>query len=165
VEPVRVHYAGAYTGYGPVVAGPKGLSYFTLRARTDPGAQFLPGARDKMPKGLKRHLLAKAWPPLPAADLATIGGSEAKDLWGPQPDGIGAWMLRVAPNRAATAPARAGATHYLLVISGALIMNGERLPRFAAIFISGNDTPALCAAEEGMELLVLQFPVPQEERP
>lgn len=163
VEPVRVHYAGAHTGYGPVTAGPKGLSYFTLRARTDPGAQFLPGARDKMPKGPRRHLLARAWPPLPAADLAAGAGSEAMELWEPQPDGIGAWMLRVAPNRAASAPGRAGASRYLLVIGGALIMNGERLPRFAAIFISNNETPALCAAKEGVELLVLQFPGTQEE--
>ena len=163
VEPVRVHYAGAHTGYGPVVAGPKGLSYFTLRARTDPGAQFLPGARDKMPKGPKRHLLGRAWPPLPAADLAASAGSEAMELWEPQPDGIGAWMLRVAPNRAASVPGRAAASRYLLVIGGALIMNGERLPRFAAIFISNNETPALCAAKEGLELLVLQFPGTHEE--
>lgn len=163
VEPVRVHYAGAHTGYGPVIAGPKGLSYFTLRARTDPGAQFLPGARDKMPKGPKRHLLARPWPPLPAADLGANGGSEANELWESQSDGIGAWMLRVAPNRAASAPGLAAASRYLLVIGGALIMNGERLPRCAAIFIAHNETPELCAAQEGLELLVLQFPGTQEE--
>jgi hypothetical protein len=163
VEPVRVHYAGANTGYGPVIAGPKGLSYFTLRARSDPGAQFLPGARDRMPKGPKRHLLARAWPPLPAADLGANGGSEAMELWESQPDGIGAWVLRVAPNRAASVPSLASASRYLLVIGGALVMNGERLPRFAAIFISNHETPALCAAEEGLELLVLQFPVTHEE--
>lgn len=163
VEPVRVHYAGAHTGYGPVVAGPQGLSYFTLRARTDPGAQFLPGARDKMAKGPKRHLLGKAWPPSTAADLAANGGSEANELWESQSDGIGAWMLRVAPNRAASVPGLAAASRYLLVIGGALIMNGERLPCFAAIFIANNEIPALCAAQEGLELLVLQFPGTQEE--
>lgn len=163
VEPVRVHYAGAHTGYGPVVAGPKGLSYFTLRARTDPGAQFLPGARDKLGKGRKRHLLSRAWPPLPAADLAVSGGSEAMELWEPQPDGIGAWMLRVAPDSAASVPGLASASRYLLVIGGALIINGERLPRFAAIFISNNETLALRAAKEGLELLVLEFPGTQEE--
>src|SRR5678816_3651970 len=29
--PLMVHYAGAYSGYGPLVAGPEGLAYFTLR--------------------------------------------------------------------------------------------------------------------------------------
>lgn len=163
VEPVRVHYAGAHTGYGPVIAGPKGLSYFTLRARTDPGAQFLPGARDKLPRGPKRHLLARAWPPLTAADLTANSGFEATELWEPQPDGIGAWMLRVAPNRTASVPGRVAASRYLLVIGGALLMNGERLPRFAAAFISGKENPALCASNEGLELLVLAFPGTQEE--
>ena len=163
VEPVRVHYAGAHTGYGPVIAGPKGLSYFTLRAHTDPGAQFLPGARDKMAKGTKRHLLARAWPPLPVTSLAAHGGSEATSLWEPQPDGVGAWALRVAPNRAAIVPGHLAASRYLLVIGGALIMNGERLPRFATVFISSNETPTLCAANDGLELLALAFPGTQEE--
>src|SRR5688572_22188693 len=47
VEPVVVHYAGGHTGYGPISAGRDGLSYFTLRTRMDPGAHFLPGARDR----------------------------------------------------------------------------------------------------------------------
>ena len=31
LAPVVVHYAGAYTGYGPLLAGPEGIQYFTLR--------------------------------------------------------------------------------------------------------------------------------------
>src|SRR5262245_18405605 len=30
-----LHYADAYTPYGPIVAGEKGLAFFTLRARAD----------------------------------------------------------------------------------------------------------------------------------
>ena len=42
IGPYIVHYAGAYTGYGPIVAGPLGLDYLTLRSMHDPGAKFLP---------------------------------------------------------------------------------------------------------------------------
>src|ERR1700704_1597605 len=70
VEPVAVHYAGAHTGYGPITAGGEGLAYFTLRARMDSGAQFLPGARDKMQRVPKRHLLGKPVAPSDASDLA-----------------------------------------------------------------------------------------------
>lgn len=31
LAPVVVHCAGAYTDYGPRVAGPEGIQYFTLR--------------------------------------------------------------------------------------------------------------------------------------
>lgn len=156
VEPVRVHYAGAHTGYGPITAGPKGLAYFTLRARSDPGAQFLPGARDRMQKGPKRHLLAKAY--APATALIAPG---VENLWEPQPDGVGAWILRMEPNGAAVAPGRPDAMRYLLVICGVLVFNGERLPRFATAFT--DEAAPLQAGAEGVELLVLQFPISQEE--
>ena len=159
VEPVRVHYAGAHTGYGPISAGPNGLSYFTLRARTDPGAQFLPGARHKMQKGPKRHLLGRAYA---AGNPAAFTAPEVVDLWEPQSDAVGAWIVRVGPNGEAAAPGRQSATRFLLVIGGALLFNAERLPRFATAF---TDEPApLRAGGEGVELLVLQFPVSQEER-
>lgn len=32
ISPMTVHYAGAYTGYGPLLSGPEGLFYFTIRA-------------------------------------------------------------------------------------------------------------------------------------
>ena len=38
VAPVCIHYANAYTGYGPINAGDDGIYYFTLRAQSEPGA-------------------------------------------------------------------------------------------------------------------------------
>lgn len=158
VEPVRVHYAGAHTGYGPITAGSRGLSYFTLRARMDPGAQFLPGARHKMQKGQKRHLLGQAHTPSSVAGLVTAQ-TEQLELWEPQPDGIGAWALRAGRNATAAMPGSHGASRYLLIIGGVLVLNGERLPRFATAFVPPQENPMLRAGTEGMELLVLQFPI------
>lgn len=31
IRPITLHYAGAYTGYGPIKSGPGGLKYFTIR--------------------------------------------------------------------------------------------------------------------------------------
>ena len=55
--PLVVHYADHHTGYGPINAGPQGYSYFTLRAKSDPGAHYLhkPGYRDLLKPSLKRH--------------------------------------------------------------------------------------------------------------
>ena len=164
VVPVCVHYAGAHTGYGPITAGPKGLAYFTLRARSDPGAKFLPGARAEMKNKPKRHLLGAAVRPNDAEQLESLTDYERVGLWDPQPDGIGAWMVRVPPTSTAPSPARQGASAYLLVTGGALLLHGERLPRFATAFVGAEEAlPGLHAADEGLELLVLQFPITQEE--
>ena len=160
VAPVRVHYAGAHTGYGPISAGPNGLSYFTLRAKSDPGAKFLPGARAEMRNAPKRHLLGAAVRPNDAQALASLHDSEPVELWEPHPDGIGAWMVRVPPTATVPSPARQGASAYLLVTGGVLLLGGERLPRFATAFVGAEAAPpGLHAADEGLELLVLQFPI------
>ena len=52
--PLTVQYANGHTPYGPIVAGPEGVEYFTLRQRWDPGAKYLPANRDKMQKGNQR---------------------------------------------------------------------------------------------------------------
>jgi hypothetical protein len=159
VEPISVHYAGAHTGYGPISAGTDGLAYFTLRARMDSGAQFLPGARDKMQRGPKRHLLGEPVRPGEASGLAARRELEVVAVLEPQADGIASWMLRIPGGGTAAAPAHPGGGRFLLVIGGVLELNGERLPRLAAAFVSAEEPmPPLRAGNEGLEVLVLQFP-------
>ncbi|CAN0472257.1 unnamed protein product, partial [Phaeothamnion confervicola] len=57
VAPYAVHYAAPETGYGPITAGPEGISYLTLRAQGDTSAWYLhkPGSRERMRPGLKRE--------------------------------------------------------------------------------------------------------------
>ncbi|MGO8140917.1 hypothetical protein AB9F34_33105, partial [Rhizobium leguminosarum] len=41
VRLVTVHYADHNTGYGPLIASEQGLSYLTLRSKTDAGLVYL----------------------------------------------------------------------------------------------------------------------------
>jgi len=43
-----VHYADAYSAYGPIVAGKSGIWWFTLRNRWDPGARYMPAEREAL---------------------------------------------------------------------------------------------------------------------
>ncbi len=159
VEPVSVHYAGAHTGYGPITAGNHGLAYVTLRSRMDSSAHFLPGARDRMQRVPKRHLLGNPVRPLEASGLAARRVSEIVTILEPQDDGIAAWMLRLPGGRTASAPVHPGGGRFLLVIGGVLELSGERLPRLATAFVSAEEpAPQLRAGSEGLDLLVLQFP-------
>ena len=55
LAPVTVHYAGAYTGYGPLISGPEGVKYFTIRPVFDTGLIPASQAREKMIPGPKPH--------------------------------------------------------------------------------------------------------------
>jgi hypothetical protein len=158
VQPVSVHYAGAHTGYGPITSGSDGLSYFTLRARMDSGAQFLPEAREKMQRVPKRHLLGNPVRPSEATELAARDEAQVLTVLDPQPDGIAAWLLRIPAGRAAPAPDHRGGARFIVVIGGVLELNSERLSRFSTVFTSGQEAPQLRAGTEGLELLLLQFP-------
>jgi hypothetical protein len=159
VEPVGVHYAGAHTGYGPITAGSAGLAYFTLRARMDSGAQFLPGARDRMQRVPKRHLLGHAGRPSEASALAARREAEVVTVLAPQEDGIAAWLLRLPAGSSTATPVHPGGGRFLLVIGGVLELNGERLPGLATAFVCAEEAAApVRAGNAGLELLVLQFP-------
>jgi redox-sensitive bicupin YhaK (pirin superfamily) len=159
VEPVSVHYAGAHTGYGPITAGSDGLHYFTLRSRMDSGAQFLPGARDKMQRIPKRHRLGNPVRPSQASELAARREPEVVTVLEPDTDGIAAWMLRIPAGRTSAAPVHPGGGRFLLVIGGLLELNGEPLPRLSTAFVSADESvPPLRSGREGLEVLVLQFP-------
>jgi hypothetical protein len=144
VRPVTVHYAGRHTGYGPIEAGPEGLWYFSLRAHADPGARFLPEWRDRIGKGPKRHILAESFAGQAAGTRTVIE---------PQPDGIAAWALGVAPGEKLLPPALpAGAARYYLVLAGQL----ADLPRMSVVFAS--EAFGAVAGPEGACVLCLQFP-------
>lgn len=128
VDPVTVHYAGRHTGYGPLDAGPEGLWYFSLRARTDPGARFLPEWRDRIDRTQpKRHLMGR-----------TID---------PQPDGIAAWLIE----KPMEAPK--GAARYYLVLCGEISWKNEKLPPLSVAFA---DEPFLFEGKGSV--LCMQFP-------
>lgn len=160
VAPIHVHYASRHTGYGPITAGSRGLSYFTFRAVTTPYAYFLPESRDQMQSLPKRNLLGHPVALSDAAMLCARTEVAVETIIEPQPDGVAAWLLRLPPNATFVPPEHAkDADRFYLVGEGVMIARSERLPRFATAFISADERDfALVAGEEGLEALALRFP-------
>ena len=158
VRPWSVHYAGAHTGYGPITSGPDGLWYFTLRPRMDSGAKFLPGAREEMKKGPKRQLLGE--PIDVSEDCSRQTAAKIEEVFAPQPDGIGAWLLRIPPRGSMKGPAHPGGLgRFYVVASGRVKAAGATLARLATVFVTADEEPVEIEAEsDGAEVLVLQFP-------
>ena len=159
VHPVTAHYAGRHTGYGPINSGRQGLWYFSLRAISDPGAQFLPEARERMEKGPKRHILGDPVAACGAAELRGTAHAGVEAAIEPQRDGIAAWMLRVPPRTTAQPPAHPDrAARFYIVIAGEMILQSERLPRLATAFVAAREGFAPVAGDGGLQLLCVQFP-------
>ena len=155
VRPVMVHFAGAFTAYGPIRAGAAGLTYFTLRNGFDPGARYM--LRDENREALRavrgrQHREAVAGP------LDAAGGSEV--LLGPEADGMAAWRYCVAPGEAVLGPAPAdGRGQHWLVIDGGVQRDGVALGPLSCAFVYPDEAPfAATAGPAGATLLAMQFP-------
>jgi hypothetical protein len=70
VAPYVVHYAGAYTPYGPIDPGPEGIGYLTLRTLYDPGARNMPEHREQLHAAKRRPRAHVRRPTRPAARSA-----------------------------------------------------------------------------------------------
>lgn len=161
---LAVHYADHHTGYGPINAGPQGYSYFTLRARSDPGAHYLhkPGYREALKPSRKRHGVAaditlSTEPVLMDLKQATEEPL-LQDLDGS--DGLGASVIRMGPGMSRSGPdPRASGGQYYLVLNGAMEISTGKYSTLSTVFVPRDDGPlSFKAGPKGLEALLLQFP-------
>ena len=161
IEGISVHYANAYTPYGPIAAGPEGVHYITMRNRWDSTpAHFMPKCRDELKAVPRRHALVDPVRRAEATDLAALSSPAAQDLLATEEDGLGIWRYRIPGGQAVDTPDPSqGGGQYWLVLAGGLRMGGEVLEPMSCIFVSSGEKPLeLAAATGGVEMLGLQFP-------
>jgi hypothetical protein len=126
ISPYIVHYAGAFTGYGPIVAGSEGLEYLTLRAVRDLGAQFLPDKMPSLKKGPKHHYTS---PSIVTKDLGELGSlAQAHLHWLHQENTLGIGVLEMPADVSYTVSIPqdiAGA--FLIVMQGSMHVENTKL--------------------------------------
>ena len=161
LTPFALHYTSPESGYGPIVPGPNGLSYFTLRAVTCKGAHYLPESRGEMHQGLAKLQLTVEAPAIShAAALRSRSRAMTEVLIAPHASGLAAWLLRVPPGAKVRAPAVKGGGRFYVVVAGAMLFGDQRYPRLSPLFVSANERKFSASAdEEGLEVMVLQFPL------
>ena len=143
-----VHFAGAWSAYGPLSAGPEGLRYFTLRNRWDPGARYmeLPENRSARRARPRQH-------------------RESVGMIAVATDGLCVEQLVVASGEPITGidPA-SGAGQFWLALSGHMISENTAVQPKSCLFVSPDEPPfAAIAGADGATLLLLQFP--RDSRP
>ena len=153
VSPVTVQFAAGHTPYGPIRAGESGVRYYTLRQRWDPGAKYMPAMRERLVRGRQRQRIG--W----SAPQALSPGTVA-DVLAPEADGLLARRYRLGAGAHAAGPdPSTGAGQYQIVLGGALRAGARLYGALSVRYVSGDEpAPALAAGDDGLDLLVLQFP-------
>ncbi len=162
VGPGAVHFSRAYTPYGPISYSEKGLGFITLRAHRDPGAQYLPDSRAVL-DGVKNRT---PWQCTAFPDFSIVPGEHGvamkslPELKGN--DGLSGYSVKMNADAKAYAPdASKGDGQYILVLKGGIVHEGKLRKDLTVIWVGKNEGPfQLVAGPEGMEGLVLNFPVP-----
>ncbi len=152
-----VHFSRAYTPYGPINFGADGLGFLTLRARKDPGAQYLPDAREKL-IGIAQR---KPWQVTEAPDFARNSDASVRPFSQIRDDhGLAAYSLSMAPNAATTAPdpSQSGGQH-IIVTKGSLAYQGREYKGLAVAFVKPHEGAwQIVAGAEGLDAIVLNYP-------
>lgn len=159
-HPLTIQYANGHTPYGPIVASETGVKYFTLRQRWDPGAKYMPGAREKLSKGNQRTRLAADISITPPRARGGLRVPVAETIFAHEEDGLAAWIYRFGAGQQATIPDASGTGgQYLLVVDGDLLLVGETYEKWSTVFVTADEAPpCLEAGANGLDILVLQFP-------
>jgi len=162
-----VHFSRAYTPYGPIAYSDKGLGFITLRAHRDPGAQYLPESREVLDQAVSRT----PWQATVAPDFDLVPGESGvamKALDGlTGHDGLAGWSVKLNAGAKAYAPDPSkGDGQYILVLKGGIVHEDALRKDLTVVWVGRNEGPyQLVAGPEGMEGLVLNFPVPGGGRP
>jgi hypothetical protein len=164
IGPVTVHYAGAYTGYGPLLAGAEWLKYFTIRAVFDTGFTPVSEAREKMVRGPKRHCQVGLGEPWSVERLQALEHMQQVVAIAPA-RGLAALHLRLPPGaRFALEPINGSVGQFVFVLAGTAQLQGTELARWESGFVSANENHAAVAAgEDGVEIVALHMPITEPE--
>ena len=168
VRALTLHYTNGFTGYGPICAADDGMAFFTLRNRLDPGgARYFPAGRSFMKPAPRRHRVSEHLAPSDAEALRRRQHDVRDTVFEPEADGLAAWFVRAVPGSLtyAAAPDQGGG-QYVIVTAGSLLHEGRVLERLSCAYVSADAAPlALQAGADGLEVLILQFPIAEARPP
>jgi hypothetical protein len=165
VRPLMLQYKDHHSAYGPLAAGPHGLTFISLRNRTgDSHPVYLskPGYREKLKPSKRRNWVSSNIPLSTEAVLQFRKDAAWEPVYDPTKitDEMSAHIVRLGGRVSTTVPdPKLGGGTYLFVANGELEIQGKSLPRWSMVFVEpGEDAVEIRAGNKGLEALVMQFP-------
>jgi hypothetical protein len=161
LSPISIHYAGAYTGYGPVTAGEEGLAYFTIRPAFDnAGAITIERAKKELVRGPKRQAYARHLTPATPDEMRGLRQPVREHLLAERHNDLSVELLRIPAGQSAIVlQAEKGCGVFHMIVSGEVECRGERLALWEFAFISPEgDETAVMAGAAGAQVVSMQMP-------
>lgn len=165
IQSLMVQFKDHHTAYGPIVAGPQGLSFISLRVKIDESVPVYvgkPGYREKLKPSKRRNIFS---PPI-ALSTEPVLQFRKEASWEPlfaetYDDGVAAHMVRLGAAMSVMGPdPKAAGGYYLFVANGSLDRNGEIFPLWSMVVVErGEEAFAIKAGPKGLEVVVMQFPI------
>ena len=158
LAPVTAHFAAAFTAYGPIVAGETAIEYVTLRNGYDPGAQWLPEAKQKLFSRAGRQPRVETSDPVALDETAP--GAGPRGLIRLEESGLGAWLHTLGANEPLTGPDPAtGSGQFWFTLEGDVRHGTGLLPPRSCVFVSPDERPVrVTACDSGAVFIIAQFP-------
>jgi len=168
--PLTVQFKDHHTAYGPVVAGPNGLTFMALRIKTGDSAPVYldkPGYRDKLKASKRRNWLSKpvGFSTIPVLENRKEASWEPLFEMDKIDDEMAAHVLRLGRGMTVRGPEpKAAGGYYIFVANGSMSgKDGEDLPQWSMVVVESNEEEfEIRAGRQGLEALVLQYPKDDE---
>ena len=163
LEPLMVQFKDHHTAYGPITAGPQGLSFVALRMYTgnsEPVYLSKPGARERLQTSKRRNMTSSPLKFSVAPLMQARTEAAWETIFEETDDGMAANLVRLGAGMTAQSPdpKRAGG-YYVFVGNGSLVHKGAELPLWSMVVVEPNEERfELQAGAQGVEALVLQYP-------
>jgi len=166
VRPLMLQYKDHHSAYGPLQAGPHGLTFIALRNRIGDSAPVYlskPGYREKLKPSKRRNWVS----PHIALSTRPVLTYRKEASWEPVfapekviDDDMSAQLVRLGAGMSAMGPDPAvGGGYYVFVANGTMEANDQTLPAWSMVFVEANEAPfEIRAGRIGLEALVMRFP-------
>lgn len=165
LAPVVVHYAGAFTGYGPLVAGPQGITYFTLRPVCESGFIPLAQRQEQMIAGPKRHAHSESIPVASVTEMQAWTQTHEEYVIALGEDGLGARLVNLPShaNFECTHPVGSQG-QFIFVLQGSALTSDYSLGVWEQMYVTQDEVmPQIIAGEQGVQFLCLSVPIKAPE--
>ena len=165
VQPLMLQYKDHHAAYGPLVAGPLGLTFIALRNKIGDSAPVYlskPGYREKLKPSKRRNWLSPHLALSTKAVLQHRRDISWEPIFAPETitDEMSAQVLRLGNGMSAMGPdPKIAGGYYVFVANGSLEREDQSLPEWSMVFVEpGADAIEIRAGSKGLEALVMQFP-------
>lgn len=161
--PLTIQFKDRHTAYGPVTAGPQGLSFVALRMYTGDSKPVYIHNRDEAKAKIRPSKRRNVTSDPVGFSIAPVLRARNEAAWETaleDDDGMCARVIRLGPGIAADGPdPRTAGGYYVFVGNGSMLHDGAELPLWSMVVVENSeDAFEIRAGKTGLEALVLQYP-------